>query len=97
MRAHGPSAPAYVLLGLIRQAAGNLEQAEHCFGRAVYLQPDHYEALIHLAFLLERRGDTARQPSCGGGLSGPCTRHGRSCWVALINKEDLRCTARDTG
>ena len=60
MRAHGPSAPAYVLLGLIRQAAGNLEQAEHCFGRAVYLQPDHYESLIHLAFLLERRGDTAR-------------------------------------
>src|SRR5215831_12556883 len=60
MRAHGPTAPAYVLLGLIRQAAGNLEQAEHCFGRAVYLQQDHYEALIHLAFLLERRGDTAR-------------------------------------
>jgi chemotaxis protein methyltransferase WspC len=60
MRAYGPSAQAYVLLGLIRQAVGNLEQAEHCFGRAVYLQPDHYEALIHLAFLLERRGDTAR-------------------------------------
>src|SRR5262245_14859964 len=60
MREHGPSASAYVLLGLIRQAAGDLEQAEHCFGRAVYLQPDHYEALIHLAFLLERRGDMAR-------------------------------------
>ena len=60
MRAHGPSALVYVLLGLIRQAAGGLQQAEHCFGRAVYLQPDHYEALIHLAFLLERRGDTAR-------------------------------------
>ncbi len=59
MRAHGPSAPAYVLLGLIRQAAGNAEQAEHCFGRAVYLQPDHYEALIHLALLMEHRGDTA--------------------------------------
>ena len=59
MRAHGPSAPAYVLLGLIRQAAGNAAQAEHCFGRAVYLQPDHYEALIHLALLMEHRGDTA--------------------------------------
>ena len=59
MRAHGPSAQAYVLLGLIRQAAGNAEQAEHCFGRAVYLQPDHYEAIIHLALLLEHRGDTA--------------------------------------
>jgi chemotaxis protein methyltransferase WspC len=59
MRGHGPSAPAYVLLGLIRQAAGNAAQAEHCFGRAVYLQPDHYEALIHLALLMEHRGDTA--------------------------------------
>jgi chemotaxis protein methyltransferase WspC len=59
MRAHGPSAQAYVLLGLIRQAAGNAEQAEHCFGRAVYLQPDHYEALVHLALLMEHRGDTA--------------------------------------
>jgi chemotaxis protein methyltransferase WspC len=59
MRAHGPSAQAYVLLGLIRQAAGNPVQAEHCFGRAVYLQPDHYEALIHLALLLEHRGETA--------------------------------------
>ena len=59
MRAHGPSAPAYVLLGLIRQAGGNAEQAEHCFGRAVYLQPDHHEALVHLALLMEHRGDTA--------------------------------------
>ncbi|HSF33140.1 MAG TPA: CheR family methyltransferase [Candidatus Tectomicrobia bacterium] len=59
MRAYGPSAQAYVLLGLIRQAAGNAAQAEHCFGRALYLQPDHYEALIHLALLLEHRGETA--------------------------------------
>jgi chemotaxis protein methyltransferase WspC len=60
MRAHGPSAQAYVLLGLIRQAAGNPEQAEHCFSRAAYLQPEHYEALIHLALLMERRGETGR-------------------------------------
>ncbi len=58
MRAHGPSAQAYVLLGLIRQAAGSPAQAEHCFGRALYLQPDHYEALVHLALLLEHRGET---------------------------------------
>jgi chemotaxis protein methyltransferase WspC len=59
MHAHGPSAQAYVLLGLIHQAAGNPAQAEHCFGRALYLQPDHYEALVHLALLLEHRGETA--------------------------------------
>jgi chemotaxis protein methyltransferase WspC len=59
MLAHGPSAPAYVLLGLIRQAAGDSQQAEHYFNRAVYLQPDHYEALIHLALFMEHRRDTA--------------------------------------
>jgi len=59
MRTHGPSAPAYVLLGLIRQAAGDPQQAEHYFDRAVYLQPDHYEALIHLALFMEHRGDAA--------------------------------------
>jgi chemotaxis protein methyltransferase WspC len=59
MHAYGPSAQAYVLLGLIRQAAGNAAQAKDCFGRALYLQPDHYAALIHLALLLEHRGETA--------------------------------------
>ena len=78
MQAHGPSAPAYVLLGLIRQAAGDLQQAEHCFGRAVYLQPDHYEALIHLAFLLERRryGTSSRLAAAGSaGLAPGLTGH----------------------
>lgn len=59
MRDHGPSAQAYFLQGLIRQTAGNLEQAVHDFNRAIYLHPDHYEALIHLALLTEHRGDTA--------------------------------------
>jgi chemotaxis protein methyltransferase WspC len=59
MRSYGPSAQAYVLLGLIRRAAGNAAQAEHCLDRALYLQPDHHEALIHLALLLEHRGETA--------------------------------------
>jgi chemotaxis protein methyltransferase WspC len=59
LRTHGPNAQAYILLGLLRQAAGHPEQAEHYFHRAVYLQPDHYEALVHLALLLEHRGDTA--------------------------------------
>jgi len=56
---HGPSAQAYFLLGLIRQAAGHIDQADQDFNRAVYLQPDHYEALIHLALLAEHRGDKA--------------------------------------
>ena len=59
LHAHGLNAQAYVLLGLIRQSAGHPEQAERYFNRAVYVQPDHYEALVHLALLMEHRGDTA--------------------------------------
>ncbi|MEE8301426.1 MAG: CheR family methyltransferase [Candidatus Tectomicrobia bacterium] len=59
MRENDPSAQAYTLMGLIRQIAGQAEQAEQCFNRAIYLQSDHHEALIHLALLVEHRGDTA--------------------------------------
>jgi chemotaxis protein methyltransferase WspC len=59
LRAHDPSARAYHLLGLIRQAAGDHADAERCFNRAVYLAPDDFEALLHLALLVEHRGDTA--------------------------------------
>jgi chemotaxis protein methyltransferase WspC len=78
MRAHGPSAPAYVLLGLIRQTAGDPRQAEHYFNRAVYLQPDHYEALSHLALIHgtlreysgRRRHAAARPADTALGLTG---------------------------
>ena len=29
------------------------------YRRAIYLEPDHYETLVHLALLLERTGDVA--------------------------------------
>lgn len=51
------SVEAYVLLGEVRQAAGNEEQALQCFQKAIYLEPNHYEALIHLALLKEHHGD----------------------------------------
>lgn len=50
-------AQAHFLMGLIGQAAGDESQAEQCFSRALYLQPDHYEAIASLALLAERRGD----------------------------------------
>jgi chemotaxis protein methyltransferase WspC len=50
-------ADAYYLLGVIREAAGNSEDAEQMFRKAVYLIPDHYEALVHLSVILERSGD----------------------------------------
>lgn len=53
------SVEAYFLLGEVRQAAGNEEQAEQCFQKVIYLEPNHYEALMHLALLKENRGDLA--------------------------------------
>jgi len=52
-----PCARACYLLGLIREAAGNREEAEDYLRKVVYLQPDHQEALVHLALLVEQKGD----------------------------------------
>ena len=52
-------ADAYYLLGLLLQAQGNDQaEAEKCLLKAVYLEPDHYQALAHLAMAAELRGDT---------------------------------------
>ncbi|HYD97562.1 MAG TPA: CheR family methyltransferase [Noviherbaspirillum sp.] len=52
------SAEAYFMLGLLSEQHDERE-AEECLRRAVYLDPDHYEALCHLALLAERRGNAA--------------------------------------
>jgi chemotaxis protein methyltransferase WspC len=59
LREHGPSAKAFYILGLIRDARGDLMEAVGLYRKALYLDPDHHEALVHLAFLLNRQGDTA--------------------------------------
>lgn len=55
----GPDAQAFYLLGLMRQAVGEPDEAEALLRKAIYLDPQHYEALTHLAVLLEQRGDLA--------------------------------------
>jgi chemotaxis protein methyltransferase WspC len=59
IRQSGPSAPAYYLLGVVRRAGGDRDQAERCFEKAVYLDRGHEEALLALALLAQRRGDSA--------------------------------------
>ncbi|MBT2334377.1 methyltransferase domain-containing protein [Variovorax paradoxus] len=59
LRQHGPSAGVFHLLGLVRDASGNEEDAAEQYRKALYLEPDHHEALIHLALLLRKRGDEA--------------------------------------
>jgi chemotaxis protein methyltransferase WspC len=53
----GPSCETYYLLGLVSDAAGDRERAGVCYQKAIYLQPEHVEALTHLALMKEAQGD----------------------------------------
>jgi chemotaxis protein methyltransferase WspC len=61
IRAGGAGAPAYFLLGLIAQTAGQRDRAEGHFLKAIYLDPQHDEALLALALLARRKGDIASE------------------------------------
>lgn len=50
---------AFYLLALVEDSAGNGHSALALYRRVLYLQPDHHEALVHLAVLIERSGDSA--------------------------------------
>jgi chemotaxis protein methyltransferase WspC len=51
------SAPAFHLLGLLHDAAGRPDRAGENYRKALYLDPTHEEALVHLATLLMGEGD----------------------------------------
>jgi len=55
---HGASADALHLLGLLQDAAGDARQAQTSYRKALYLDPTHREALLHLAALIASAGDT---------------------------------------
>lgn len=60
LRETGPSAHAFYLSGVIREAAGAApDDAAGYYRKALYLEPTHHEALAHLALLLEKAGDKA--------------------------------------
>ena len=59
LREQGPSARAFHLLGLICDSSGDQHQASEFYRKALYLEPDHYEVLIHLALLKDKSGDSA--------------------------------------
>ena len=60
MQQHGAFADGYCLLGLICEARRDEERAEDSFTKALYLDPDHYQALVHLMLICERRGRAAQ-------------------------------------
>jgi chemotaxis protein methyltransferase WspC len=51
------SAQAFYLLGLLHDAAGRSQLAGENYRKALYLDPTHEEALVHLATLLMGEGD----------------------------------------
>ena len=51
------SVEAYILMGQINLAAQQDTQAEQCFEKALYLKPDSYLALVHLALLKQHQGN----------------------------------------
>ncbi|WP_050476896.1 CheR family methyltransferase [Herbaspirillum rhizosphaerae] len=59
LRAAGPNAGAYYLQGLINDARQDTATALQLYRKAIYLQPDHRDALLHLSGLLAAQGDVA--------------------------------------
>jgi chemotaxis protein methyltransferase WspC len=59
LRDHQPTAPAFYLLGVLSDAAGDIQEASQYYRKALYLQPDHYEAMMHLAYSTEKLGGVA--------------------------------------
>jgi chemotaxis protein methyltransferase WspC len=57
LAAEPDSADAYFILGMVSECAGRPGAAVDYWRRCVYLQPDHYEALCHLALLAEQAGE----------------------------------------
>jgi chemotaxis protein methyltransferase WspC len=51
---------ALFFMGLIQNANHNPGSAEDYFKNVLYLNPDHYESLIHLSLMCESRGDSDR-------------------------------------
>ncbi|MFC5698269.1 CheR family methyltransferase [Pseudomonas sp. GCM10022186] len=77
LAAHGPSAEAFYWLGLLADVAGKAVEAQDYYRKALYLQPQHSEALAHLAALLAARGDRAGAQRLQQRASRGVNDHGR--------------------
>ena len=53
-------AESYYLSGLIYNAMNELAMAEDFFHKALYLDPNHYNAVVHLCLIYEHKGDIKR-------------------------------------
>ena len=71
-------ASAHFLLGIIQQAAGNRGEAESELVKAIYLDPEHDEALFAMALLARRKGDVAAEATYRRRAERVLARKGRS-------------------
>lgn len=60
LRQNAADIEAHVLLGQIYQEQNLENQAVQHFQKAVYLEPNHYQALVHLALLKEQQGEITK-------------------------------------
>ncbi len=58
-RQASPSPQLFFLMGMLHQSAGDLDRAEGCFHKTLYLDAAHDDALLALALLAGQRGDAA--------------------------------------
>ncbi|KTC48920.1 chemotaxis protein CheR [Pseudomonas fluorescens ABAC62] len=59
LSSHPPAAQVFYWLGLLSDVAGSALEAQGFYRKALYLEPQHPQALMHLAALLESQGDSA--------------------------------------
>ncbi|HAJ25903.1 MAG TPA: hypothetical protein DCG53_01420 [Syntrophus sp. (in: bacteria)] len=57
LEADRPCAEVYYLMGLIHESCDRDTEAEECYCKSLYLDPDHLETLIHAGLMYERRHD----------------------------------------
>lgn len=57
LRDQPASAEAFYLIGLLHDAARHPHEAAQYYRKALYLDPKHHEALVHLAVVLQNEGD----------------------------------------
>ncbi|MCK6186587.1 protein-glutamate O-methyltransferase CheR [Pseudomonas sp. EYE_354] len=58
LNSYPPAAQVFFWLGLLSDVAGSALQAQGFYRKALYLEPQHPQALMHLAALLESQGDS---------------------------------------
>lgn len=56
-RTVGPTAETYCLMGIIHMDRQDMSCAEDCFLKALYLDPGHYESLVHTSLIYRQKGD----------------------------------------